>query len=147
MDNKTPFDRLVIAAYRLPFKLSKTRKGYKAIQNSGGLVSAILALSENFKNSNKDLKNSKIVWAGIANDLPGDATPDSFENENFDILPVTIANDVNDLYYGGFCNDLIWPLFHYFPTYAVCLLYTSDAADEEDSVDLGGRRIIKKKKK
>ncbi|VDG26364.1 arginine ABC transporter ATP-binding protein ArtP [Lactobacillus sp.] [Lactiplantibacillus mudanjiangensis] len=29
----------------------------------------------------------------------------------------------------------------------LCLLYTSDAADEEDSVDLGGRRIIKKKKK
>src|SRR5674536_275931 len=28
-----------------------------------------------------------------------------------------------------------------------CLLYTSDAADEEDSVDLGGRRIIKKKTK
>ena len=30
--------------------------------------------------------------------------------------------------------------------YMPCLLYTSDAADEEDSVDLGGRRIIKKKK-
>src|SRR5665648_589327 len=29
--------------------------------------------------------------------------------------------------------------------YITCLLYTSDAADEEDSVDLGGRRIIKKK--
>ena len=28
----------------------------------------------------------------------------------------------------------------------VCLLYTSDAADERSSVDLGGRRIIKKKK-
>ena len=28
-----------------------------------------------------------------------------------------------------------------------CLLYTSDAADEEDSVDLGGSWIIKKKKK
>ena len=27
----------------------------------------------------------------------------------------------------------------------VCLLYTSDDADEEDSVDLGGCRIIKKK--
>ena len=25
-----------------------------------------------------------------------------------------------------------------------CLLYTSDAADERSSVDLGGRRIIKK---
>src|SRR5678815_5658662 len=31
-------------------------------------------------------------------------------------------------------NDLIRP----------CLLYTSDAADERSSVDLGGRRIIKK---
>ena len=28
---------------------------------------------------------------------------------------------------------------------ARCLLYTSDAADERSSVDLGGRRIIKKK--
>ena len=32
---------------------------------------------------------------------------------------------------------------HHFIT---CLLYTSDAADERSSVDLGGRRIIKKKK-
>ena len=29
---------------------------------------------------------------------------------------------------------------------SICLLYTSDAADERSSVDLGGRRIIKKKK-
>ena len=28
-----------------------------------------------------------------------------------------------------------------------CLLYTSDAADERSSVELGGRRIIKKKKR
>ena len=30
---------------------------------------------------------------------------------------------------------------------AGCLLYTSDAADERSSVDLGGRRIIKKQTK
>ena len=30
-------------------------------------------------------------------------------------------------------------------TNSICLLYTSDAADERSSVDLGGRRIIKKK--
>ena len=30
--------------------------------------------------------------------------------------------------------------------FIICLLYTSDAADERSSVDLGGRRIIKKKK-
>src|SRR5659263_783193 len=31
--------------------------------------------------------------------------------------------------------------------YKLCLLYTSDAADDLLCVDLGGRRIIKKKKK
>ena len=34
-----------------------------------------------------------------------------------------------------------------FTVVGYCLLYTSDAADEEDSVDLGGRRIIEKNKK
>ena len=29
---------------------------------------------------------------------------------------------------------------------SLCLLYTSDAADDTPCVDLGGRRIIKKKK-
>src|SRR5678816_3513830 len=45
----------------------------------------------------------------------------------------------------------LWMLLPYFGlVYAVnatrnsCLLYTSDAADERSSVDLGGRRIIKK---
>ena len=33
----------------------------------------------------------------------------------------------------------------YMSLITVCLLYTSDAADERSSVDLGGRRIIKKK--
>ena len=32
-------------------------------------------------------------------------------------------------------------------TLATCLLYTSDAADEEDSGDFGDRRTIKKKNK
>ena len=36
---------------------------------------------------------------------------------------------------------------NYRSTPNICLLYTSDAADERSSVDLGGRRIIKKKKK
>eukprot|EP00658_Telonema_sp_P-2_P008053 TRINITY_DN13012_c0_g1_i1.p1 TRINITY_DN13012_c0_g1~~TRINITY_DN13012_c0_g1_i1.p1 ORF type:complete len:109 (-),score=17.43 TRINITY_DN13012_c0_g1_i1:65-391(-) len=39
-------------------------------------------------------------------------------------------------------STTLWSALH-----ETCLLYTSDAADEEDSVDLGGRRIIKKKKK
>ena len=38
-------------------------------------------------------------------------------------------------------EELITP----FAQEGTCLLYTSDAADERSSVDLGGRRIIKKK--
>ena len=34
----------------------------------------------------------------------------------------------------------VFLLFHYY----LCLLYTSDAADDMQCVDLGGRRIIKK---
>ncbi|MBN2762517.1 MAG: hypothetical protein JXR41_05470 [Bacteroidales bacterium] len=39
------FNRLVIAAYRLPFKFIKSKSGVRAVQNTGGLVSAILSLS------------------------------------------------------------------------------------------------------
>src|SRR5678816_4881308 len=53
-----------------------------------------------------------------------------------------------------FIYSLIYPFPHttqlsntFFPHFInSCLLYTSDAADERSSVDLGGRRIIKKKK-
>ena len=38
-------------------------------------------------------------------------------------------------------DDVVGP-----PRGQICLLYTSDAADERSSVDLGGRRILKKKK-
>ena len=40
-----------------------------------------------------------------------------------------------------------WNAISSYGAYMSCLLYTSDAADERSSVDLGGRRIIKKKKK
>ncbi|HEU0112332.1 MAG TPA: bifunctional alpha,alpha-trehalose-phosphate synthase (UDP-forming)/trehalose-phosphatase, partial [Flavisolibacter sp.] len=33
-------------------------------------------------------------------------------------IPVTINNDVYENYYNGFSNSLIWPLFHYFPSFA-----------------------------
>jgi trehalose 6-phosphate synthase/phosphatase len=119
MSEKTHFQRLVIAAYRLPFKFTKVKERYKALQNSGGLVSAMLALSEKFKKSNGSKINSKILWAGISNNLPDNFSSQDFENEDFDIIPVNIPADLNNLYYGGFCNDLLWPLFHYFPSYSV----------------------------
>ena len=44
-------------------------------------------------------------------------------------------------------NVIVETIGQVHPLTVPCLLYTSDAADERSSVDLGGRRIIKKKKK
>src|SRR5678815_3699498 len=41
-------------------------------------------------------------------------------------------------------TDLLYADSTFLDVFSVCLLYTSDAADERSSVDLGGRRIIKK---
>src|SRR5674536_183915 len=40
------------------------------------------------------------------------------------------------------CDVAVFALQYQHAMPTACLLYTSDAADEEDSVDLGGRRII-----
>src|SRR5665648_1264714 len=59
--------------------------------------------------------------------------------------------DAQSFYYMAFvaisAGDTNTALLAFTTFLKLCLLYTSDAADEEDSVDLGGRRIIKKKKK
>jgi trehalose 6-phosphate synthase/phosphatase len=113
------FKRLIIVAYRLPFRIYKQKSGYKVVQNSGGLVSAILSLSESFKRNNNQLVNNKIVWSGVGDNLPEISPSEKFENEHFDVVPVKIPAKLNDQFYGGFCNDLIWPLFHYFTSYSV----------------------------
>ena len=46
---------------------------------------------------------------------------------------------------GGFFSTWQWGQPRKSIIHTACLLYTSDAADERSSVDLGGRRIIKKK--
>ena len=45
----------------------------------------------------------------------------------------------------GVVRDQVADGVGHFEQFEDCLLYTSDAADERSSVDLGGRRIIKKK--
>eukprot|EP00656_Telonema_subtile_P052245 TRINITY_DN7230_c0_g1_i2.p1 TRINITY_DN7230_c0_g1~~TRINITY_DN7230_c0_g1_i2.p1 ORF type:complete len:142 (-),score=16.23 TRINITY_DN7230_c0_g1_i2:76-501(-) len=55
----------------------------------------------------------------------------------------------SDAVCGGVLLEQGWPLLvmrSWPEMIRRCLLYTSDAADEEDSVDIGGRRTIKKQK-
>ncbi len=112
--NKQKFNRLIIVAYRLPFKLVRKKGEYHAVQNSGGLVSAILSLAENMT-ENPGSVSQKILWVGSGEEQLGEKNI----HPKFDLFPVEIPRVINDKYYGGFCNDTIWPLFHYFPTRTV----------------------------
>ena len=111
--NQFDFSRIIIVAYRLPFKLIRKKDKYYAVQNSGGLVSAILSLSEKIKSDKKT--SSKIIWVGTGDLQLGKENL----HPNFELFPVEIPRRLNEKYYGGFCNDTIWPLFHYFPSRTV----------------------------
>jgi trehalose 6-phosphate synthase/phosphatase len=105
--------RLIIVAYRIPFKVTFKESGERVLQqNSGGLVSAILSLAEK---GDVFGKNQKIHWFGYS--TPGilQEGETQVENENFIVHPVLIDDALNDAYYEGFCNSTIWPISHYYP--------------------------------
>ena len=127
------FKRLLIVSYRLPFTIQRTDNGTELIQNAGGLVSAVLSMAEQMGaatgngnttdnggaavGQNSDAA-TKIHWVGHADSSLQDLDRATFENETFVAHPVFLDEEVNKGFYEGFSNDMIWPLFHYFPTYA-----------------------------
>jgi trehalose 6-phosphate synthase/phosphatase len=110
--NSRCFDRLVVVSYRLPFRLFRN----KVMRNAGGLVSAILALTEKPEMSGQ--LGQKIVWVGKSDDTPEGLAQVQEQVKAFELVPVPIEERLDDKYYAGFCNDMIWPLFHYFPLLA-----------------------------
>jgi trehalose 6-phosphate synthase/phosphatase len=108
------FDRLVMVSYRLPFQLFR----HKVVRNAGGLVSAILALAE--KEGAPRPLDRKVVWVGKTNDTPRELARVREQVSAFELVPVRLEDRLDDKYYGGFCNELLWPLFHYFPSLADC---------------------------
>lgn len=108
--------RLFIVSNRLPLTVEQHAGEYSLRQSSGGLISAISAY---MSNEGKDEFTDKI-WAGVpgCSEKAWDmAKPETDEHE-YDFLPVFINGKKYDGYYSGFSNSLIWPLFHYFPSFA-----------------------------
>jgi trehalose 6-phosphate synthase/phosphatase len=115
----TEFKRIVILAYRLPFTIKQRGSTLTAVQNTGGLVSAVLSLANRVKSPDGEAELEKIVWIGKS-DFDNERMNSLAEvKDKFELRSVRIPDNVNDKFYGGFCNDLIWPLFHYFPSMAV----------------------------
>jgi trehalose 6-phosphate synthase/phosphatase len=108
--------RLFIVANRLPVTVTETA----SIQLcSGGLVSAINSylLNENAKTGQYFIEK---YWVGVPgcspnlwNDVSGQV-----RHPNFELIPIFTNLKDYDGYYNGFANSVLWPLFHYFPSYA-----------------------------
>jgi len=151
MPANTPyrFKRLIVVSYRLPYK-TIYKDGHKGIElNSGGLISAMSALSEKSGGNVNAEIFQKVAWVGKGDAAPlnkeGSANRPGFimgllgkylfKNKNpqssksagvpegikgkYQLVPVAIDEKTDEKYYGGFCNDLLWPLFHYFSSLAV----------------------------
>ncbi len=107
--------KLIIASNRLPFKIEKRNNAYEISLSSGGLVSALKSFIEHYKHL------YEIVWVGCPdfNLEAWTANRHTFYKNDFEILPVFIHNKKEkSQYYNGFSNSTIWPLFHYFPSFA-----------------------------
>jgi trehalose 6-phosphate synthase/phosphatase len=108
--------RLIIISNRLPFSIEKTADQVRVRQSSGGLVSAIKSYFE-AKNANAEAYSEKI-WIGSMDAEEQDwkkAHEEGLMKADFAIVPVFPEKKTYDLYYNGFSNSTLWPLFHYFP--------------------------------
>ncbi|HEX5113337.1 MAG TPA: bifunctional alpha,alpha-trehalose-phosphate synthase (UDP-forming)/trehalose-phosphatase [Saprospiraceae bacterium] len=115
----THSSRLIFVSNRLPIQLSE-RAGKVFIRASdGGLVSAAKSYFEKIP-QHADIKEK--IWVGAA-DFSEERWKRYMVNGkkemSFTMEPLFIPSKEYSQYYNGFCNAILWPLFHYFPSYAI----------------------------
>ncbi|KAG8637388.1 hypothetical protein MANES_15G116000v8 [Manihot esculenta] len=98
--------RLLVVANRLP--VSAVRKGEDSWQlemSVGGLVSALLGV--------KEFDARWIGWAGVnvPDEIGQKALTTALAEKR--CIPVFLDEDIVHQYYNGYCNNMLWPLFHY----------------------------------
>lgn len=94
----------IFISNRLPFGVDL--KSGQVQRGSGGLVSALLGV---------DLENP-FWWMGFeTNAEAAQLLSEKAEQiaPNLRLHPVVLENKLYDRYYDRFCNDVLWPLFHY----------------------------------
>lgn len=105
--------RLFVISNRLPITVDEEKNIQYA---SGGLVSAI----KGYMRKETGQSFSKVYWAGVPGCTSGiwSDTVENISTNIFTYLPVFVNQAAYNGYYNGHANSLLWPLFHYFPSYA-----------------------------
>ncbi|MED6171675.1 threalose-6-phosphate phosphatase [Stylosanthes scabra] len=106
-DDGKPFrQRLLVVANRLP--VSAVRRGEDSWSleiSAGGLVSALLGV--------KEFEARWIGWAGVnvPDEIGQKALTKALAEKR--CIPVFLDEEIVHQYYNGYCNNILWPLFHY----------------------------------
>ncbi|KAG8502364.1 hypothetical protein CXB51_000321 [Gossypium anomalum] len=102
-----PFrQRLLVVANRLP--VSAVRRGEDSWSleiSAGGLVTALLGV--------KEFETRWIGWAGV--NVPDEIGQKALTKALAEkwCIPVFLDEEIVHQYYNGYCNNILWPLFHY----------------------------------
>jgi len=105
-------ERIIIVSNRLPVTISLSEKEIKFSPSTGGLATG---LNSSFKDADK-------IWIGWPGFLSEKKNAKSIEFITKQLAaqqmsPVYLTRKDVDLFYEGFSNSTLWPLFHYFPRY------------------------------
>jgi len=109
--------RLLIVSNRLPVTVLDERT-MKFQESVGGLASGLRAYLDSVK-KDPDFDYIWVGWPGTTVKGPKKEQLKSALISEFKAYPVFLSETAMDKFYHGFCNRTIWPLFHYFPSYAV----------------------------
>jgi len=98
---------IIIVANRLPVTLTRTPAGkWRFEKSSGGLASALRGI--------KNLRLMQIGWPGYEVALE-DQEFVSKELMKLNCIPVFLPQRLATMFYNGFSNNVLWPLFHLIP--------------------------------
>lgn len=101
--------RLVVVSNRLPVAAARARDGaWVLLPGSGGLVTALAPVLES-------RGGVWVGWPGLIGEGNQGVEPllESFaERQGYGLVPVSLTRDEHELFYLGFANEVLWPLFH-----------------------------------
>jgi trehalose 6-phosphate synthase/phosphatase len=104
--------KLHIVSNRLPYSIVTEDDKFVLKPSVGGLATGMKSVYQNFE-------GRWIGWQGLAVDSytveQYNEVNSLLSNKGCETVPLT-AEEVHT-FYEGFCNQTIWPLFHYFPQY------------------------------
>ncbi len=105
--------KFIVVSNRLPVSISKVDGKLTYTPSSGGLATAMSSLDNG--------EQLWIGWPGIASDdlTPADKTAIIRKlTKDYGCYPVFLSRDQVQNFYEGYANDTLWPLFHYFQSFA-----------------------------